>query len=496
MGGNLRRHARQVFLALAATSLLLADVSPSAGAQAGDDDAPPPEVFGANASARAVSINLDRAGLLPVPDVFNFIALDGYGEYGSSSQQARASLLFPGNGVLLGPSLVCGTFGGQFPPQFKPILDTCLKYNYPLTVFADSFTPDNSTNGALSLGTPKNDIQADATLARAHASDQSVTTDAVLSDLRVLGIPPFGPVAIPGASQLKLDTSIVDIDHGTSRTDQHSVKGGLVTDSRVTLSGIKLVGGLIQIKSLVSESQVTDDANGKRTSDASFHVTGVTVAGVPAQITNKGIVLGSPDNKTKIPAAAIDAANGVLKALNITLATLPTEETTGKASGPAKASVGGLIISMARDVEGLPPVKLPDPSGQIPVNNVDLNGVYTLTVQLGLTGVLGSAANYGSDEDLTGPIDDALGTDVGGEFTDNSFDGTDFGGDTATGGGKTALGPTRSVGTTQGNTLVRSVANNFGGRLGLFYLALMFGVLALCIAPRIALPARLPGRKE
>ena len=96
---------------------------------------------------------------MPVPDVFNFIALDGSAEYGSSSQQARASLLFPGNGVILGPSLACGTFGGQFPPQFKPILDTCLKYQYPLTVFADSFNPDNSTNGSLAFGTPKNDIQ-------------------------------------------------------------------------------------------------------------------------------------------------------------------------------------------------------------------------------------------------------------------------------------------------------------------------------------------------
>jgi len=138
--GTFRRRTRQVLLGLAATCLLLAFVTPAAGAQS--DDTPPPEVFGANASSRAISINLDRAGLLPVPDVFNFIALDGWGEYGSSSQQARASLLFPGNGALLGPSLACGTFGGSFPSQFKPILDTCLKYQYPLTVFADSFNPD------------------------------------------------------------------------------------------------------------------------------------------------------------------------------------------------------------------------------------------------------------------------------------------------------------------------------------------------------------------
>jgi hypothetical protein len=502
VAGSFRRQARRVLLALAGTSLLLAFVAPSVGAQS-TDDTPPPEVWGATASSRALSVNLDRAGLLPIPDVFNFIALDGYGEYGSSGQQARASLLFPGNGILLGPSLACGTFGGSFPSQFKPILDTCLKYNYPLTVFADSFSPDNNTNGSLSLGTPGNDIQADATLARAHAGDDAAKTDAVLSDLKVLGIPPFGPVAIPGSAQLKLDTSIVDVDHGTSRTDQHTVKGGILTDSKVTLSGIKLVGGLIQIKSLVSESQVTDDANGKRTSDATFHATGVTVAGVPAQITNKGLVVGSPDNKTKIPSTAIDAANSVLKTLNITVAALPTEETTGGANGPAKANVGGIIVSMKRDVEGLPTISYPDPSGgQIPVNNLDPNGVYTLTVQLGLTGVLGSAANYGADDgDLLGNVDDTLGTDVSGDFSDNSnFAGSGAFNDTSSGSGNHVGVGGRALGnSSHGNTaLVRNIADDFGGkgRLRFLYLALMFGVLALCIAPRLALPARFPGRKE
>ena len=479
-------------LALAGTSLLLAFIAPSAGAQS-SDDIPPPEVWGAQASSRAVSINVDRPGLLPVPDVFNFIGLDGWGEYGSSSQQARASLLFPGNGLLLGPSLVCGTFGGSFPAQFKPILDTCLKYQYPLTVFADSFNPDASTNGAISLGTPSNDISADATQARAHASDDSAKTDAVLSNLRVLGIPPFGPVAIPGTSSLKLDTSVADIDHATSRTNQYTEKGGLVTDAKVTLSGVKLIGGLIQMKSLTSESRVTDDASGKRTSDATFQATGVTVAGKPATITNKGLQLSSPN----------DAINGVLKALNIKVALLPTEELTSKTDAPSKANVGGLIVSMSRDVEGLPPVSFPDPSGQIPVNNVDLNGVYTVTVQLGLTGVLGSAANYGADDgNLLGTVDNTLGTDVGGDFTDNGNLGFDnsssFDGATSdsSGGGNTALGPTRSVGSQNNPTLVRSVTDKFGGRLRFLYLALMFSVLALCIAPRLVSPARLPGPKE
>lgn len=495
MGGRWRRPAQRICIALASACALVAFIAPSAGA-AEDDDVPPPEVWGANASSRAVSINLDRAGLLPVPDVFNFIALDGSAEYGSSSQQARASLLFPGNGVLLGPSLACGTFGGQFPAEFKPILDTCLKYQYPLTVFADAFNPDSSTNGSLSLGTPKNDIQADATLARAHAAADKTTTDAVLQDLRVLGIPPFGPLALPGGDSLKLDTSIVDIDSATSRTDQRIVKGDLVTIATVKMSGIKLIGGLIRIGSLTSESQVTDDAEGKRTADATFHATGVTVAGVPAQITNKGLVIGSPDNKVAVPDALEKAVNGVLKTLNVTVASLPTEEARDK-DGAGRASVGGLIVSMARDVQGLPPISLPIPG--IPVNNLDPNGTYTLTVQLGLTGVLGSAANYGSDQisdDLGDTLDDlgVAGFDSDGDFgfgDDGGFNdeaGLGAPNQTGVGGANTDRTPNA--------TLVRTVANNFGGRLGLLYLALMFAVLALCIAPRLAVPARLPGPKD
>ncbi|MEY2425478.1 MAG: hypothetical protein QOI61_1050, partial [Actinomycetota bacterium] len=255
MGGTWRRQTRRVCFAVAATCLVLAFIAPTAGA-AEEDDVVRPSVWGGDAQSLAVSIELNRDALLPVPELFKFIALDTASTYGSSSQAARASLVFPGNGAILGPSLACGTFGGQFPPEFKPILDTCLKYQYPLTVFADEFDPDSSTNGSLAFGTPKNDIALNATTARAHAAIDGSNSDAVVQDLRVLGIPPFGPLALPGSEPLKLDTSIVDIDSATSRTDQRIVAGGLVTKARATLSGVKLIGGLIRIGSLVSESTV------------------------------------------------------------------------------------------------------------------------------------------------------------------------------------------------------------------------------------------------
>jgi hypothetical protein len=489
----MRRWARRGCFALAATCLTIAVVSPNAGAAEEDeDDVARPSVWGGNAQSLAVSIELNRDALLPVPDLFKFIALDTASTYGSSSQAARASIVFPGNGAILGPSLACGTFGGQFPPEFKPILDTCLKYQYPLTVFADEFDPDASTNGSLAFGTPKNDIALNATTARAHAAIDGSNSDAVVQDLRVLGIPPFGPLALPGSEPLKLDTSIVDIDSVTSRTDQRIVSGGLVTTAKATLSGVKLIGGLIRIGSLVSESTVTDSASGKRTSEANFQATGVTVAGVPAQLTNKGLALG-PGDKTPIPAQLKNALAGVLEALDIKFTVLPTDETLNR-NGQAHANVGGLLIEFARDVQGLPPV-------QGPVGEIDLNGNYVATVQLGLTGAIGSAANFDVEGDVLDNLEDDLG-DFGGDFSSGfGFDDTgaftDGGGFASTG----ALGgggrDTSNGGSDGGSSsLVRSVSDNFGDRLGLVYLALMLSVLALAIAPRLAVPARLPGNKS
>ena len=493
-GGSVRRTASRSLLALAGVALLLAFIAPSAGA-AGDDDVPRPGVFGGDATSRAISINLDRTALLPVNDVFNFIALDGNSVYGSSNQSARASILFPGNGVLLGPSLACGTFGAQFPAQFKPVLDLCLQYRYPLTVFADSFAPDSASVGTLALGGKSDDISGTAVSAAAHAADDSATSNAVIQDLRVLGVPPLGPIALPGASQLKLDTSIATVDNASSRTDQRIVKGVLTTTAKVSLSGIKLVGGLIKIGNLVSESTITDDGMGKRTADANLETSGVTVAGVPAQITSKGLVLSKPDNPTPLGLEKLNQVNKLLASLNIKFTALPSEETTEK-NGAAVANVGGVLLEFAHDVQGLPGIPAPPPLGE-----VDPNGLYTLTVQLGQTGVLGAAdaSADGSEEDLTGGDTGSdfsdTGSDFGAGFDDSSVD---FGGDNGTGtdsgNGTQAIGGNKAPGT---GTLAasRNFTNNFGGRIGFLYLALVLAVLALCIAPRLAIPARFPGRK-
>lgn len=481
VGGILRSNARRACLTLAAACALLASIAPFVGA-AEEDDVPAPEVFTGSASALGVSVDIHPPDLLPVGDLFKFIALDGDSTFQSSKQAARASLLFPGNGAILGPSLACGQFGGMFPPEFKPILDLCLQYQYPLSVTADEFQPDASTNGSLDLGGARTDLKGTATLARAHAADDGSRTDAVINDLGLLGLPPFGAVQLPLPNQ-QLDSSVFTIDNATARTDHRIVKGALVSKGVTTLSGINLIGGLVSIGSIVSESIITDNADGKQTADANLKVTGVTVAGVPAQITAKGLVLGSPQNTTPLNLALADQVNRLLKNLDVKLTTLPVEETANK-GGPAVASTGGVLLELSRSVSGLP--QLPSPIGAR--QQLDINGKYTVSLQLAATGARGSAANFGADDEteVGGESDEFLG----GDFSDDGDFGlgSDFG--SGDDGFPSITNPRATGSGNPDSSLVANTVDRFGGRLGFVYLALMFSVLGLCIAPRLAVPAR------
>jgi hypothetical protein len=159
---------------------------------------------------------------------------------------------------------------------------------------------------------------------------------------------------------------------------------------------------------------------------------------------------------------------------------LDSEESTDQ-EGAAVASVGGLLVELTVPVEDLPTI--PGPVGEL-----DPNGVYVASVLLGATAARGAAFTFDPDA-VPEP-----GADVG------SFDpGTGFDGgagidlpppDVAAPSAPPAVSPDPAP---AGPQLARSVVDLFGDRLGLVYLALMFAVLGLCIAPRLFTPARLPG---
>jgi hypothetical protein len=322
-------------------------------------------------------------------------------------------------------------------------------------------------------------VSAGATAAKATATAEGASSYAAMQALRVLGLPAFGPIELLPHEELDLDTSVLTIDSATSSTDQRIVQGVLTVEAESVLNGVRLVGGLIRIGSIRSLSQITDDAAGKRTSESTFEVSGLTVGGVPAQLTDDGLVVGSPTGSDgPLRQQLQDALNQLLEALQIRVTMLDSEETVDDGTGLARASAGGILVEVAADAQGLPTI--PGPIGDL-----DPNGTYVGTFQLGNTAAAGAATTF-EIEDI--PFDPPA--DLGGGLSfDPGGPGVDAGAlDGATGSGDQAGGSDDGAG---GQQLVRRLTDPFGGRLGLVYLAFTFAVLGLCLMPRLTLPARL-----
>jgi len=480
MREGLRQRARRGFLLAAVSCLALSFAPTSSGAQEDDPDAAPrPEVFRSAADSLVASVQIDREALLPVPDLFKFIALDGSGVYETSTRSARASIFFPGNGVILGPGLACGTFGAQFPPEFKPILDACLAFKYPLSVVADDFEPDAATQGSIALGSPGDPVSGNGARASAHAGEDATTTDAVIQDLVVGGLPDLASL-VPPLSDLELDSTVVRIDNAASRTDQRIVDGSLVTLAEATVSGISLVGGLIDIGAVRSVSKITDDAVGTRTAQADLEVSGVTVAGMPAQLTEDGAVVIEPAGGGPLVQQQQAVLNELLRNLDVRITSLATEEALDE-DGAARANVGGLLVEFAQDVQGLP------------TDGADPNGLYEASIQLARTGVVGAAFSVPLDEVVVPlPPDLGSGGDVppidAGALGDVSVPPLDVAAPPT----PPPAPPIDDGGDEAPQQLARRIGDLFGDRLGLLYLAMAFAVLAVCTAPRFAVPARFP----
>ena len=466
------------------------------GAAAAQEEGPPlPDVFRASASAQGVTAYLDRDALLPVPEAFRFIALDGLGTYESSNQTARASLLFPGNGIVSGPSLACGTFGGQAPEFFKPVIDACLAYKFPLSVNADSLNQDSSTTGSAQLGSPSDPISARAVRAVAHAALDASTTDSAMSDLRVVGLPVFGPVdvplPVPGAPEL--DPTILVVENAEATTDERIDEAGrLVVRSVSVLDGVRLIGGLVQIDSIRSVSTVIDDGKGEKSQESTLDVSGVTVGGVPARITDEGLVVGSNTGADgPLREQLTKLANQLVEGFGVEITTLPVEQGV-EDSGVAYARAGGVLVEFGVDVRGLP--ILPGPQG-----DVDPNGVYTGVMLLGQTGATGLASQIEEPAfDPGGFSSPDVAFDGSGVIDTPTSDFSDSGGTAGfddvpadSGGGEEVAAPGAPAAPGQRVVSVSEVLA--AGRIELVYLAFTLITLAVCIGPRFVLPARLPG---
>ena len=481
MRGSRRSWVRRACFGAAALFGLLALVPTPSSAQEETGGARP-ELFQGHAESIGVVGEFNRDALLPGEDLFRFIALDGLGDYEPSVQKARAALFYPGNGVVSGPNLACGTFGGEFPEPFQPIVDQCLKYKFPLIAESDSFDDESSATGSVALGSPGDTVSGSGARATSRANEAGAITDAVVNDLEVLGLPDPGSL-VPDLSDIDVDAAVLRIDSMASRTRQEIVQGSLVTRAESTMSGVRLIGGILQIGNLSSVSKVTDDGQGRRTATADLDISGVRVAGMPARITDKGLVLESSSGSGPLAQQQQAAVNEFIQELGLEVRVLPFEADEDR-EGVGAASVGGLQVDFVRDVDGLPPLPGPPPLGEL-----DPNGQYTGSFLFAPTSVLGLAATFPVEAIPEVPVDPGI-IDPG--VTGGSF------GESVSSPGDVAMpsspdAPEAPTAAERRALRARLLGGLFDDRIAMAYLGMVFAVLGLVLVPRLSLPARLPG---
>lgn len=485
-GPRARTVARRLALGGAAASLAAGLVMPGATAQQ-DEEVVLPDAFAGAASATAVGVHLLTPALLPVEGLFEFAVAEGRGTYDSSNQEARASLLFPGNGAISGPSLACDQIRANVPPEgapiFGPLLAACAQFRFPLAVFADSLAADRQTEGAFALGDHGDPVSAQATGARAHAALDGTTTDSEVGDLRIAGAPAVGSLdgLLRTLGLEPAEPTAVVADVMTATTDQRIVDDALVVTSRATVEGLRLLGGLVRVGSVVSESAITSRPGEEPEVASSVQLGGVEVAGSPATLTDDGLVLaGSPSGPLAQQLAS--QVSELLRDAGFRMELLPTEQ--GEIDGIPFATAGGVLVEFRTPIQGLPPV--PGPLGDL-----DVNGAYGVRLLLGTTGARGYAEQFDSSSAGSPSVGSPSAVGSG------AFDGP-AGFDAALGGGGAPAPGSAATGSGEvadgGPAVERSgaLSDLFADRLGFLYLSFTLTAVALCLAPKLTLPARFP----
>ncbi|MES4792854.1 MAG: hypothetical protein C4321_07550, partial [Chloroflexota bacterium] len=313
----MRTWASRLLIGSGVALLALAAMAPAFAAEKPlDPEAGRPPVWGGEADAIGVVFFADRrAGLTPVKDGFTSEPQSVHGELpegrsrfdSSGITRARASVFYPGATVAGGAGLVCGELGGAFPEPFATIFRICEQNkDYPLSVQADADTPDAATPGSVGFGRTGDPLSANAGSARAHAGRDYVATDAVLHDLTVLGpkglpaaVKAFGTAAsavlgrgLATAASDPAAAAAVHVDKVVSRTSQRFAGKVLTVVAEARLEGVSLAGGAVTIDSVLARTVSRTQGDGPPVTEAVTTYQGVRVAGQPAEIGSRGVVVG------------------------------------------------------------------------------------------------------------------------------------------------------------------------------------------------------------
>ena len=312
---------------------------PSSGA-----DTNRPSVFSGGAAAAALHEEENGQAGFAVYEPFYGSFAEGATKYTNDGQMARASTFYPGPTV--------ANLGGllsQLPFQTPPVPP------YPLSVQTEGppQPTDVSQQSSTNLGGSGQPTSVNAASADASADPATgVATDAVDGAFSAPGESPSAAAGAPASSasvsspslpagpaptsspggrlaaassaffrQASLilhhqvgasaaaSSAVVAVKSMTASTAQHFSGSTLVSDARTELSGVSLLGGMIDIASIQTESHAKTDGAGVHTHTDDVTVSGVTVAGQPATIGSKGVTVTGQGTGS----ALLDSLNAALQ---------------------------------------------------------------------------------------------------------------------------------------------------------------------------------------
>ena len=301
--------------ALALLGVTLALVVP-AGPARGQDAEPGYDFQNLHALADGVTVDFNLKGFLPIEDLVGLSSITSESHFGVGRSDSFAALPDPGDLILTLPGTLASLLGVAGLPD------------YPAAANADS------------PSVPVEDVQIvpDANLGagrlHAEASDTSSSAFAhVGNQVDTIGL-------LPSFSIGSIRT--------TARTTQLN-PGTLEAVATTTISGVRLLGGLLFIDQITSEVASTVANDKPKATATKVVVTGAKVAGTPVGITEQGIVgLGSA-----VPLApVIDSLVKPLTDQGIKVRTTPSSIVTGARTAVARS--GSLQIEVPLPVQGYP----------------------------------------------------------------------------------------------------------------------------------------------
>ncbi|MCU1603163.1 MAG: hypothetical protein JWO22_3872 [Frankiales bacterium] len=247
----------------------------------------------ANAPGIAVE-GLYRDVAVTLPETTSTLSTGGVGA-------ALATLAWPGPiAGNLGTTIL--VLSDQAPPQVTLLND-------PVRAEARSGGTQNASYSTLP-----------GTLMSAHATGDTVTASSRTGSTTL-------PVGGVGAFSGETRTAF------TNATQSVATATGLVQD-------VSLAGGVIHIGSVTSKAEAKNDG-GTVSGTGSTVVTGLTVAGVPVQVDDKGLHVAS----TNVPLATATVTDAV-KAIGLTA--LLTQPRVTKSAGAVSVTAGALVLMYTR----------------------------------------------------------------------------------------------------------------------------------------------------